>query len=102
MRMGCLWPRSIYNIHITSCRTRLIFSRGYMVMDGFDLTTGENFAQIKVIGVGGGGCNAVNRMINEGLGGVEFIAINTDNQALMMSKAKTRVRVGEKLTRGLG
>lgn len=71
-------------------------------MDGFDLTTGENFAQIKVIGVGGGGCNAVNRMINEGLGGVDFIAINTDNQALMMSKAKTRVRVGEKLTRGLG
>jgi len=71
-------------------------------MDGFDLSTGENFAQIKVIGVGGGGCNAVNRMINEGLGGVDFIAINTDNQALMMSKAKTRVRVGEKLTRGLG
>lgn len=71
-------------------------------MDSFDLSTGENFAQIKVIGVGGGGCNAVNRMINEGLGGVEFIAINTDNQALMMSKAKTRVRVGEKLTRGLG
>jgi len=71
-------------------------------MDGFDISTGENFAQIKVIGVGGGGGNAVNRMINEGLGGVEFISINTDNQALMLSKAKTRVRVGEKLTRGLG
>jgi cell division protein FtsZ len=62
----------------------------------------ENLAQIKVIGVGGGGGNAVNRMINEGLGGVEFISVNTDNQALMMSKAKTRVRIGDKLTRGLG
>lgn len=66
------------------------------------LTPGENFAQIKVIGVGGGGGNAVNRMINEGLGGVEFITINTDNQALMLAKAKTRVRIGDKLTRGLG
>jgi cell division protein FtsZ len=66
------------------------------------LTPGENFAQIKVVGVGGGGSNAVNRMISEGLGGVEFIAVNTDNQALMLSKAKTRVRVGDKLTRGLG
>lgn len=67
-----------------------------------ELTPGESFAQIKVIGVGGGGGNAVNRMINEGLGGVEFIAVNTDNQALVLSKAKTRVRIGEKLTRGLG
>jgi cell division protein FtsZ len=66
------------------------------------LTPGENFAQIKVVGVGGGGSNAVNRMIAEGLGGVEFIVVNTDNQALMMSKAKTRVRIGDKLTRGLG
>ena len=63
---------------------------------------GESFAQIKVVGVGGGGGNAVNRMINEGLGGVEFISVNTDNQALMLSKAKTRVRIGDKLTRGLG
>ncbi len=67
-----------------------------------DFGVGESFAQIKVVGVGGGGGNAVNRMINEGLGGVEFIAVNTDNQALMLSKAKTRVRVGDKLTRGLG
>ncbi len=71
-------------------------------MDLNDLTPGESFAQIKVVGVGGGGGNAVNRMINEGLGGVEFISINTDNQALMLSKAKTRVRIGDKLTRGLG
>ena len=62
----------------------------------------DNFASIKVVGIGGGGGNAVNRMVEEGLGGVEFIAINTDAQALMLSKAKTRVRVGDKLTRGLG
>jgi len=62
----------------------------------------ESFAHIKVVGVGGGGCNAVERMIKEGLTGVEFIAINTDAQALMLSSAQTRVRIGEKLTRGLG
>jgi len=62
----------------------------------------ESFAHIKVVGVGGGGCNAVERMIKEGLQGVEFIAINTDAQALMLSSAQTRVRIGEKLTRGLG
>lgn len=73
-----------------------------MDMDLAELKPGENFAQIKVVGVGGGGGNAVNRMINEGLGGVEFISVNTDNQALMMSKAKIRVRIGDKLTRGLG
>ncbi|HKY56098.1 MAG TPA: cell division protein FtsZ [Anaerolineales bacterium] len=63
---------------------------------------GEAFARIKVIGVGGGGSNAVNRMIDEGIQGVEFIVVNTDAQALMLTKAKTRVRLGEKLTRGLG
>lgn len=73
-----------------------------MTMDIDDFSSAEGFAQIKVIGVGGGGGNAVNRMINEGLGGVEFISVNTDNQALMLSKAKTRVRIGDKLTRGLG
>lgn len=62
----------------------------------------ESFARIKVVGVGGGGCNAVDRMIDEGLQGVDFVAVNTDAQALMLSKAQTRVRVGEKLTRGLG
>ena len=67
-----------------------------------DFIPGENFAQIKVVGVGGGGGNAVNRMIAEGLGGVDFISVNTDNQALMLSKSKTRVRIGDKLTRGLG
>lgn len=62
----------------------------------------ESFAKIKVVGVGGGGCNAVERMIKEGLSGVDFIAINTDAQALMLSSAPVRVRIGEKLTRGLG
>lgn len=62
----------------------------------------ESFANIKVVGVGGGGCNAIDRMIDEGLQGVDFIAINTDAQALMLSKAPTRVRIGDKLTRGLG
>lgn len=71
-------------------------------MPDFEFVPGESFAQIKVIGVGGGGNNAVNRMVNEGLGGVDFIAVNTDHQALMLSKAKTRVQIGDKLTRGLG
>ncbi|MFQ5420218.1 MAG: cell division protein FtsZ [Anaerolineae bacterium] len=62
----------------------------------------ENAACIRVIGVGGGGCNAINRMISEGISGVDFIAINTDNQALLLSDAPTRVRIGDKLTRGLG
>jgi len=62
----------------------------------------ESFAVIKVVGVGGGGCNAIDRMIDEGLQGVDFVAINTDAQALMLSKAPTRVRIGDKLTRGLG
>lgn len=59
-------------------------------------------AQIKVIGIGGGGSNAVNRMIDAGLKGVTFIAINTDKQALSGSKAETKIQIGEKLTKGLG
>lgn len=62
----------------------------------------ESLAKIKVIGVGGGGCNAVNRMIESGIEGVEFIVVNTDAQALHLSKAETRLQIGEKLTRGLG
>src|SRR5512138_568586 len=64
--------------------------------------TKEAFARIKVIGVGRGGTNAVNRMIDEGIEGVEFIAVNTDAQALMLAQAPIRVRLGDKLTRGLG
>lgn len=62
----------------------------------------EKSAVIKVIGVGGGGCNAVNRMVEAGLKGVEFIAVNTDRQALNRCLAETKVQIGEKLTRGLG
>ncbi len=62
----------------------------------------ENFARIRVAGVGGGGSNAVDRMIDEGVSGVDFIAVNTDSQALLRSNASIRVRIGEKLTRGLG
>ena len=65
----------------------------------------ENISQIcniKVIGVGGGGNNAVNRMVNANIRSAEFIAVNTDKQALLMSKAQHRVQIGEKLTRGLG
>lgn len=62
----------------------------------------EQFAQIKVIGVGGGGNNAVNRMIESQLKGVQFIAVNTDKQALFTSKAEYKIQIGEKLSKGLG
>lgn len=62
----------------------------------------QQFANIKVIGVGGGGNNAINRMIEAGLKGVEFISVNTDAQALYLSKAEKKIQVGEKLTKGLG
>jgi len=59
-------------------------------------------AKMKVVGIGGAGCNALNRMIAEGLGGVDFVAINTDEQALEICQAAARVRIGSKTTRGLG
>lgn len=62
----------------------------------------EAIAHIKVVGVGGGGTNAVNRMIEEGIQGVDFVAVNTDAQALTLARAAHKVRIGEKLTRGLG
>jgi cell division protein FtsZ len=67
-----------------------------------DLTSQNHLAVIKVVGIGGGGVNAVNRMIEEGLKGIEFIAINTDAQALLMSDADVKLDVGRELTRGLG
>jgi len=73
---------------------------GIRVLD-FDVGM-EQFAQIKVIGVGGGGNNAINRMIEDGLKGVEFVSVNTDKQALFLSKASMKIQIGEKLTRGLG
>ncbi len=68
----------------------------------FQMDDQANFASIKVVGCGGGGNNAVNRMVDAGLKGVEFISINTDRQALSLSNANTKIQIGEKLTKGLG
>ncbi len=69
----------------------------------FELDPGnETVVNIKVIGIGGGGNNVVNRMISSGMRGVEFVAINTDKQALSVSSATQKIQVGEKLTRGMG
>ena len=62
----------------------------------------DQIAKIKVIGVGGGGCNAVNRMIESGVKGVEFIVANTDLQVLNASKASNKLQIGESITNGLG
>ena len=62
----------------------------------------NNYASIIVVGVGGAGNNAVNRMIDSGLRGVKFVAVNTDKQALMRCNAETKIQIGEKLTKGLG
>ena len=67
-----------------------------------NVTMMDGTATIKVIGVGGAGNNAVNRMIEADIKGVDFIAVNTDRQALQISKAKTKIQIGEKITRGLG
>ena len=69
----------------------------------FDLDIGaDTVVNIKVLGIGGGGNNVVNRMINTGMRGVEFIGINTDMQALKTSSATQKIQIGEKLTRGQG
>ena len=86
-----------------------ILSRGNLTM--FENVTNDtvdsgieqaNLAKIKVVGVGGGGGNAVNRMIDAGVKGVDFIAVNCDAQALILSKAQKKIQIGEKLTKGLG
>ena len=63
---------------------------------------GNYLAMIKVVGVGGGGTNAVNRMVEAGLSGVEFVAVNTDAQALLNTDADVKLHIGAKVTRGLG
>jgi cell division protein FtsZ len=73
-------------------RREAIMSRGYT----------DGLPPIKVVGVGGGGCNAVNRMIAEKVPGVQFVAVNTDAQALQQSQAEVKIRIGDKLTKGLG
>ncbi|XP_068666934.1 cell division protein FtsZ homolog 1, chloroplastic-like [Aristolochia californica] len=77
---------------------RIFFSKGFFC----SLSSPSESARIKVIGIGGGGNNAVDRMIGSGLQGVDFYAVNTDSQALLQSKAKWKVQIGEQLTRGLG
>ena len=72
------------------------------MMECEDVTMMDGTATIKVIGVGGAGNNAVNRMIEAGIKGVDFISVNTDRQALQKSKAGTKIQIGEKITRGLG
>ena len=67
-----------------------------------DKESSDRIVSIKVLGVGGGGCNAVDRMIGNGLQGVEFISVNTDTQALRRSKATHKLNIGEKLTKGMG
>lgn len=77
------------------------FSKGGIDLLDFDVDI-QSFTNIKVIGCGGGGGNAINRMIQEGLRDVEFITINTDKQALMLSHAPHKIQIGDKLTKGLG
>jgi cell division protein FtsZ len=77
------------------------FKEGAMMIFEFEEATAQN-ARMKVIGVGGGGGNAVNRMIAEQLNGVEFISVNTDAQALKLSHSQLKIQIGKKLTRGLG
>ncbi len=87
------------NIYVT----QTVYTNIWRVLLVFELDMDvDQFAKIKVVGVGGGGNNAVNRMIESGLKGVDFIAVNTDAQALLNAKAQNRIQIGEKLTRGLG
>ncbi len=69
---------------------------------GHHLSPTDGIAQVKVIGVGGGGCNAVNRMFKERVPGVEYLAVNTDTQHLLRMDVPVKIRIGDKLTRGLG
>ena len=73
-----------------------------MDFDDENITMKDGTATIKVIGVGGAGNNAVNRMLDWGIKNVDFISVNTDRQALQKSKANSKIHIGEKLTRGLG
>lgn len=88
-------------ISLNSVKQGKMMKLGGTIMFQFDINV-DQFATIKVIGIGGGGNNAVNRMIEDGVQGVEFIAVNTDAQALNLSKAEIKMQIGTTLTRGLG
>uniref|UniRef100_A0A0D6QYF5 Uncharacterized protein n=1 Tax=Araucaria cunninghamii TaxID=56994 RepID=A0A0D6QYF5_ARACU len=91
---------SLYNLEVGKNRSR--FRSVGVCRSSYEQLRAMESARIKVVGIGGGGNNAVNRMIANGLQGVEFYAINTDAQALLQSVAENTVQIGEKLTRGLG
>lgn len=101
VRVGAYGP-SHFSASVVATQAREAATRNSR-REAFDVAAPQNYlAVIKVIGVGGGGVNAINRMIEVGLKGVEFIAINTDAQALLMSDADVKLDVGRELTRGLG
>src|SRR5918999_5161837 len=101
------WLRKfLENRHLTASRDgRTLLarsSRGSGTFTQVRDTSGSYLAVLKVVGVGGGGSNAVNRMVDAGLKGVEFVAVNTDAQALLMFDADVKLHIGAKATRGLG
>src|SRR5450756_194764 len=101
-------PPALHNVRthffICLCSSRVRCEGGFQVID-YHMSFGmenDGYATIKVIGIGGGGCNAVNRMIESSVQGIEFISINTDKQALQRTKSTNKVQIGEKITKGLG
>src|SRR5262249_10877613 len=93
-------PRSCLVLSSVGCRTSSELQGRHRIFE-LEETVTQN-ARMKVVGVGGGGGNALNRMIDEHVSGVEFISVNTDAQALLNNKADVKVQIGKKLTRGLG
>jgi len=91
-RQAVMFEEEMQELRQQEERREAIMSRAYS----------DGLPPIKVVGVGGGGCNAVNRMIAEQIPGVQYVAVNTDAQALQGSPAEVKIRIGEKLTRGLG
>jgi len=91
-RQSVMFEEELRELQQEQERREAIMSRAYS----------DGLPPIKVVGVGGGGCNAVNRMIAEQISGVQFVAVNTDGQALQQSPADVKIRVGDKLTKGLG
>ena len=108
MSVSLLAPASVRlssRRHVTksvASKTRIVTRRAAAMPVVRAEMSGVSEARIKVIGCGGGGGNAVNRMINSGLQGVEFWSLNTDAQALVQSQADNRIQIGKEVTRGLG
>src|SRR4051812_8808149 len=94
--------RTVHRAGVTRARAKLSTLPRGSDRNFKHMESGSYLAVIKVVGVGGGGTNAVNRMVDAGLKGVEFIAVNTDAQALAMCDADVKLQIGDQLTRGLG